>query len=86
MKKEWQPIEDAPKDGTIIDLLIEGSRYDVEFYGASPSKNGDVYRGRCTDVWFKDGAFRPMQGLVRLHSVSMTVKIIGWRHRPGTDL
>jgi hypothetical protein len=46
----WQPIETAPKDGTLVDLWIEGNDSMVDFYSPDATKvRGKPLRhGRAT--------------------------------------
>jgi hypothetical protein len=54
----WQPIETAPKDGTLIDVWLgDGSAEDVEFYCASRRSR------RSTNWHWREGKFRPFVGL-----------------------
>jgi hypothetical protein len=49
----WQPIETAPKDGTIIDVWLGEATEDViDFYCAEGTR-------RATDWHWKKGQFRP---------------------------
>jgi len=45
----WRPIEEAPKDGTIVDLWIEGHDDMVDFYaiGAKKMKGKPLRHGRA---------------------------------------
>lgn len=53
----WQPIESAPKDGTIIDVWLDGcSKDDMEFYCTK-----GTYRSPGWS-WVR-GKFRPCGGL-----------------------
>ena len=54
---EWQPIETAPKDGTVIDVWLGGiSESDRKFYC-----DGDTFR---SPAWaWREGKFRPLGGL-----------------------
>lgn len=59
---EWQPIETAPKDGTQVDLWIEGKDSTVDFYSASArkAKGRPVRHGRACDFkWMQKGPNRP---------------------------
>lgn len=46
----WQPIETAPKDGTLVDLWIVGGDNTVDFYApdAKKIKGRPVRHGRVT--------------------------------------
>jgi hypothetical protein len=58
---EWQPIETAPRDGTIIDVWLQESLSDIRFYCSSEPKylSDDKYGGRSAGWFWKDGKFRP---------------------------
>lgn len=58
---KWQPIESAPKDGTIIDVWLEESLSDIKFYCSSrPVHLKDAqYGGRSAGWLWKNGKFRP---------------------------
>ena len=48
---EWRTIDSAPKDGTVIDLWIEGPHSMVDFYAvtAKKVKGKPLRHGRATD-------------------------------------
>ena len=67
---DWQPIETAPKDGTVIDLWIVGSDDNVDFYSSTARKvrNKPFRVGRATCFrWEQRGgnppAWYPIAGL-----------------------
>lgn len=69
----WEPIETAPKDGTIIDVWLgDADASDVEFYCGRDTRRSASWR------WL-DGKWRPEMGLV---SVPMFVVPTHWRPLP----
>lgn len=54
---EWQPIETAPKDGTIIDVWLgDADESDQAFYCSEGSR-------RSPNWTWRHGKFRPLGGL-----------------------
>jgi hypothetical protein len=54
---EWQPIETAPKDGTIIDVWLgDADQSDIAFYCTPGTK-------RSSGWYYKNSKFRPNMGL-----------------------
>ena len=57
---EWQPIETAPRDGTIIDVWLgDADESDLDFYCSPGSKRSANW------FWYRD-KFRPWAGLSQL--------------------
>jgi hypothetical protein len=53
----WQPIENAPKDGTVIDVWLgDADAEDVEFYCTRGTR-------RSAGWSWRQGKFRPEMGL-----------------------
>ncbi len=72
-RSRWQPIETAPRDGTIIDVWLgDSDASDVKFY-CTP--------GTCRSCgWFwKDGKFRPSMGL---STITTFIVPTHWQHLP----
>ena len=56
-KQTWQPIETAPKDGTIFDVYLGNAEpEDVAFYCTEGTR-------RSSGWWWFQGKFRPKAGL-----------------------
>lgn len=56
----WQPIESAPKDGTIIDVWLgDTGPSDLAFYCASNTR-------RSPNWHWMNGKFRPFGGLLQI--------------------
>lgn len=54
---EWQPIETAPKDGSLVDVWLGNAEVDeVEFYCDRGTR-------RATGWHYRNGKFRPHMGL-----------------------
>jgi hypothetical protein len=69
----WQPIESAPKDGTVVDVWLgDADDEDVEFY-CTPGT-----RRSCGWAWKLD-KFRPVAGL---HVLVVTVRPTHWMPLP----
>ena len=63
---QWQPIETAPRDGTIIDVWLgDADMRDVEFYCTHGTR-------RSPGWWFSNGKFRPLGGLEPAMTVFVT--------------
>ena len=84
----WQPIETAPKDGTIIDLWIEGEDDTVDFYSLTAKKvKGHALRhGRATEWrWAQKGSNSPnwysASGIGM--PLSPYVRAVAWRPLPS---
>jgi hypothetical protein len=67
MPSWWRPIDEAPKDGTPVDLWCIGEPEDISFYSGQYGRAARV--PRCV---FKNGAWRPDGGLDRLHQITVT--------------
>lgn len=53
---EWQPIETAPRDGTIIDVWLgEASAQEIHFYCTPGTRRSTAWK-------FSGGRFRPAIG------------------------
>jgi hypothetical protein len=52
---EWQPIKDAPKDGTKVDLWQDGRRYTDVFWSFSRNAAGQPIYDPVWDGWAWDG-------------------------------
>lgn len=62
----WKDMSSAPKDGSVIDVWLEGSLTDIEFYCQQPPIGilGNIWGGRSAGWHFLNGKFRPyMRGL-----------------------
>jgi hypothetical protein len=76
---DWQPIETAPKRkrSAVIDVwaVIDDPGAARFYFGATccgvPDKG--LWQGRVTGVHWLDGAWRPHEGLARLHPLEVTV-------------
>ena len=72
---DWQPIETAPKDGTIIDVwLADAEDEDVAFYCTPGTR-------RSSGWAFHNGKFRPLGGLLK----NMTVFVLPTHWMPLPD-
>ena len=65
---EWQPIDTAPRDGTVIDVWLNHETLaDIEFYcQMPPTRSGGkgCFGGRSTGWMWLNGKFRPyLRGL-----------------------
>jgi hypothetical protein len=85
-RPQWQPIETAPRSEgrrKVIDVwCVTDDHESAKFYfGASMSgvKDQMLWQGRVTDVYWRDGAWRPVCGL-QLHA--LTVTPTHWRALP----
>lgn len=81
----WRSIETAPRDGTPVDLWIVGDPAEVEFYCALSRRHRDRvhHEGRVTNVAWRDGDWRPICGLHRLHGLgSLPISILWWMPTP----
>lgn len=75
----WQPISTAPKPERgrrkVIDVwCVTDDRASAEFYfGATMAgvKDRMMWQGRVSEVYWRDGAWRPANGL-RLHGLTVT--------------
>jgi len=84
----WQPIETAPKDGSLVDLWIIGRDSTVDFYAplAKKVKNMPFRHGRATDfIWHHKPPNRPnwypIGGLTG-YPLSPEVEATHWMHPP----
>ena len=77
---EWQPIETAPKPARgrrrhVIDVwCVTDDHESAQFYfGATMSGVKDLvmWQGRVSEVYWLEGAWRPVGGLVR-HGLTVT--------------
>jgi hypothetical protein len=94
--KDWQPIDTAPTDGSVVDLWIESAAPDadhsmVKFYcpDAFPVKRGSpMLQGRITDVAWRHRqpnrpGWYPSGGLPPGYALSPEVKATHWMRRPA---
>lgn len=71
---KWQPIDTAPRDGTVIDVWLgDCDEDDRAFYCCGKTR-------RSTAWSWKNGKFRPLGGLV--DSVPVTVQPTHWMPEP----
>lgn len=71
---EWQPIETAPKDGSVFDVWLgDANEAEAEFY-CTPST-----RRSCNWLW-REGKFRPYGSL---HTIPTFVVPTHWRPLPS---
>lgn len=76
-KAMWRPIEEAPKDGTIIDVWLgDAEPADIDFY-CTPGT-----RRSCGWSW-RDGKFRPLGGLSA--TMPTFVQPTHFRHLPKPE-
>lgn len=81
MTGEWRGMDSAPKDGTVVDLWCAGHPSDIDFYcPISTPAGGALRQGRVTNVRWEDDDWRPVHGLSRFHS--LTVTPTHWRPLP----
>jgi hypothetical protein len=73
----WQPIETAPRDGTIIDVWLGNvSKSDADFY-CSPGT-------RRSPAWsWRGDRFRPLGGLPGFEMMTTFVKPTHWMPLPN---
>lgn len=68
----WRPIEEAPKDGTVIDVWLgDASESDVNFYCTEGTRRSPGWS------WYR-GKFRPCAGL----DVQVPVFVTPTHYRP----
>ena len=86
---EWQPIESAPKDGTIVDLWIVGQDDTVDFYAATAAKiKGKPLRhGRTTNFrWLhkppNEPAWYPHPCGLGMYPLAPEVTVTHWMPLP----
>lgn len=74
----WQPIETAPKDGTVVDVLVNGKRVPDAYWSFSKNADG-VPQETAFDCWAKVGQFAGMGGV---YPVGVGGEPTHWLKRP----
>lgn len=83
----WQPIETAPKDGTVVDLWIEGADDLVDFYAPTakkvkgrPLRHGRAVEWRWSHRPPNAPGWYPAGGLG--YPLAPEVRAVAWRPLP----
>lgn len=97
MTAEWQPIEQAPRDGTLLDVMFDPATAEIDYSGKRPLSMADFYAPGSTRrkdptppvierVEFSNRHFRPvMECGTRLYACDMAVTLTHFRLREDTD-
>lgn len=87
----WLPIDTAPRDGTLIDVLFDPQTAEIDYGGRKPVSMAEFYapgstrRSNPTEplierVEFSNGHFRPVtDDGTRLYACDMAITLTHWR-------
>jgi hypothetical protein len=53
-RDQWQPIKDAPKDGTVVDLWHEETGREADMYWGKPQHSCGEYGRYCDSEWHSE--------------------------------
>lgn len=92
---DWQPIETAPRDGTLLDVLFDPATAEIDHGGRRPLSMAEFYAPGSTRrkdpalpiierVEFSNRHFRPVtEDGTRLYACDMAITLTQWRRHPG---
>lgn len=75
---QWQPIATAPKDGTVVDILVNGERVPDAYWSFSKNADGSLHE-TAYDFWAKKGQYAGMGGV---YPVGVGGEPTHWMRRP----
>ena len=93
MSEGWQPIDSAPRDGTLIDVLFDPATAEIDRSGRRPLSMAEFYAPGSTRivspaqplierVEFSNRHFRPVsEDGDRFYACDMAVTLTHWRAR-----